>query len=217
MAGALQHLASGNPKKMECLAYRKGLNAPDYFRKGLIKSEADFEEYIRGCKREEMLSYEDFKKVCKSTHFMDNPRHSSRPVLIRLFNAEYIDLSKPFWDAYATHIIGDKLYYLTDEYVDMTRFRKDKKLDEKRTVEALHNDYSYINFIVEDTFHVYSELTTEIKKLNLIRFVEGTPTYQNPNSIIKWVHLVRELTKEMDTGKISEYFYRRSVEEQITL
>ena len=206
MAGALQHIASGNPEKMGSLAYRKGLNAPDYFKRGLIKTEEDFNKYMEGCSPDEMLSYEDFIKVSVSTHFMDNPRHSNSPVLGRFFNSEYVDLSKPFWDAYATHLIGDKVYYMSDEYVNMTKFRNDRERNALIATYALHNDYNFINKMVDDEFGVMQMVSPEIQALGLIKLLEGTPVYQNPNTIIKWINLVRRLTKDMDVKQILGYF-----------
>ena len=180
MAGALLHLAMGDPEKMNSdnpaytdlykKAYTLGLLLPDIAKQNLILSAEDYDSLFEGCSQADFLTYEDYLEFSKNNHFnpsLQNPeRQDTRnPNLTAFKNAGYVDLQKPVWQGVLCHLMGDKAFYYKSYCVDFDRLKEDyirevgenEKWDEdrwknSRTGKVYYEDYNLLNQRFEDEF-----------------------------------------------------------------
>ena len=206
MPGYKVHDATGDPEKMGNLSYRKGLNAPDYFKGGYIRTHKDYINYFEGCEFNEIISYDEFSEISKNPHLMDNPHETRNPSIIRFVNLPYVDLQNPFWQGYLVHLVGDKMFYGSEKYMNFTKFEADIANIQKKeeAFRLLHNDWDVTNAIVEEEFHI--PLLPEIEDLGIVGYMRGDTAYINANSIIDFIREVRKITKNMDINAIEQYF-----------
>ena len=187
MPGYKIHDAVGNPEKMENLAYRKGLNAPDYFKK--IKSKEDFDSYFEGCDKHNILSYEEFLEISKDTHL----GYSSNPDIKKFLNLEFVDLGKDFWEGYLVHLITDKEIYMPEnECIDWDKFQ-----EEGSKKEILHRDWDITNKVVDDEFQI--PILPEIEKLGVVKYVEGEASYVHPEKVLDVIYKLRKVACNLDS------------------
>ena len=182
MAGALLHLAMGDPEKMDPenpaytdsfrKAYTLGLLLPDIAKRGLIGDEEEFSLLFEGCSEDDILTYEEYLSFRKNNHFNPNKQNPSQqdtrnPNLTDFMNAEYVDMRKPVWQGVLCHLMGDKVFYHEPYCVDFERVRDDyvrevgaiEKWDEdkwgnSRTSRIYYNDYNLINRDIEEEYGV---------------------------------------------------------------
>lgn len=186
MPGYKIHDAVGNLTKMENLAYRKGLNAPDYFKK--IKSKEDFDSYFEGCDKQDILSYVEFLEIVQNTHF----GYSSNPDIKEFLSLEFVDLGKDFWEGYLIHLITDKeIYKPENECIDWSKFQ-----EEGSKKEILHNDWDITNQIVNNEFHI--PILPEIEKLGLVKYLDGTSRYVHPERVLDVIYKIRKIASNSD-------------------
>ena len=195
MPGYVVHDATGRKDMMSSLSYRKGLNAPDYFKK--INTKEEFDKYFELCSKEEILSYEEFLELSKESsnfHF----GYSSDPDIRKFIDLSFVDISKPFWKGYLTHLIGDKeVYNGRNNCVYPEKFQKDGS-----PKEILHQDWDKTNKVLQERYQI--PLLLEIKQLGIVNYIDGEPIYINVRNIIKVIEKMRHMSDEDFKNYISK-------------
>lgn len=185
MPGYVVHNATGRKDMMINIPYQKGLNAPDYFKR--INTKEDFDKYFKYCQKGTCPKYEEFlelKSASSNFHF----GYSSDPDIKKFVKLPFVDISKPFWKGYLTHLIGDKeVYSLENGAVDMKKFRK-----EGSNKSILHKDWDKINKKLQEKYDI--QLLPEIMALGIINYVEGDTTYVNSDNLIKVIEKIRHMS-----------------------
>ena len=191
MPGYVVHDATGRKDMMSNLSYRKGLNAPDYFKK--INTEEEFDKYFELCSKGEILSYEEFLELSKESsnfHF----GYSSNPDIRKFIDLSFVDISKPFWKGYLTHLIGDNEAYKS---VDLKKFQEDGS-----PKKILHQDWDKTNKVLQEIYQI--PLLPEIKQLGIVNYIDGEPIYINVRNIIKVIEKMRHMSDEDFKNYISK-------------
>lgn len=191
MPGYMIHDATGNTEKMLNLIYRKGLNAPDFFKK--INSEEEFTEYFSGCDPKDIPSYEEFLIIKQDTHF----GYSSDPDIKKFLSLEFVDINKPFWEGYLIHLIGDREIYKPENKC----INWDKFIAEGSQKPKLHEDWNIINKCIYDKFGI--PILSEILELGVVEYKDGTLSYVNLQNLLKVIEKVRTIA--LDSNCLEAY------------
>lgn len=235
MAGALIHLAMGNPQKMENpehmtsknRAYVMGLLLPDIAKLDFIKTEEDYERFFLNCDIDDICTYEEYVKYSNDPHFTGNKRWTDKPNFAKFLGCSFIDLKKPIWQGALCHLTGDKNFYYKDYCVNDSQIREDFKQEglrdeqwrESQTAQMLYGqdgDYNLLNQSIEDEFGVFRFLSSELSKKFGIGFSKSgrKPKYMNLDNIRKCIYKTREICEFGENGDISRFleFYNQSLE-----
>ena len=219
MAGVILHLATLGKEDLpnpECVI---GANFPDIAKKAFneCKTGEQRTQYLKYCIGEfdisRLLSFNDFLTYCRMSHFMDDPKKTDRPILLRFVNSPFVNLEKPFWRAVAKHLIGDLLFYdVNSQCVNREKFQSALDRAKNRGEEAVnkfweqwYREYDCINLKVieelkkRDNIDIMRYVTPEMQEKFSVGFVEGDTEWQNWKGIKEWIYRVREVTKNLKT------------------
>ncbi len=237
MAGALIHLAMGNPEKMgnpehltsKNCAYVIGILLPDIAKSDFIKTKEDFDRLFLNCDKEDICTYEEYMEYCKEPHFTGNKRWTNNPNLTKFFECSFEDIKKPIWQGVLCHITGDKNFYYGDYCVNDSQIREDFKKEgledeqwrDSQTAQTLYGedgDYNLLNQSIEDEFDVLRFLPPELREKFGIGFSKSgkKPKYMNLENIRKCIYKTRELCEFGENGDTANFleFYNESLEKE---
>lgn len=237
MAGALIHLAMGNPQKIgnpehmtsKNRAYVIGLELPDIAKLDFIKTKEDFDRLFSDCDKDDICTYEEYVEYCKDPHFTGNKRWTDNPNLTKFFECSFVDIKKPLWQGVLCHLTGDKNFYYKDYCVNDSQIRedfkqeglRDEKWRESQTAKRLYGqdgEYNLLNQSIEDEFNVLRFLPPELREFFGIGFSKSgrKPKYMNLDNIRKCIYKTREICEFGENGDISRFleFYNQSLEKE---
>ena len=191
MPGYLLHLAACKPESLKIESFRKGVEAPDLFKKWV--SLYELEEVRKKYEDMRWSDMPDFSRFEERAQAKDG----SQKLGMHFGNSNNADLNmfldsltekekeEPFWKGYLWHLITDRIIYT---WLDIAGLKKEKKFQR----ELLHEDWDKLNGLVRVR---YPEIwiPPEIKELNVIKFRADSKnlTYVDWNKISLAIDMLR--------------------------